>query len=129
MLMDFLSDHSSEEKVVMITVEPDMVYFEESRDSLDLNFDFVIKGLTEKNLLIKFIKVAIYDESRALITFKHLNHNGVGTPSIYTIGKYDLKGQEVIDVPRERPNLLDGTGPNKYLKLFFSIFSPISSHE
>ena len=98
MLMDFLSDHSSEEKVAMITVEPEKVYFEEGRNSLDLNFDFVIKGLTEKNLLIKFIKVAIYDELKTLITFKHLNHNGVGTPSIYTIGKYDLKGDEVIDV-------------------------------
>ena len=98
MLMDFLSDHSSEEKVARITVEPEKVYFEESRDSLDLNFDFVIKGLTEKNLLIKFIKVAIYDESTTLITFKHLNHNGIGTPSIYTIGKYNLEGDEVIDV-------------------------------
>lgn len=94
----FLSDHESEQTVVSITVEPKTIYFEESRDSLDLNFDFVITGLTERRLHIRFIKVAVYDKSANLATFKHLNHNGVGTPGIYTIGKFEINGQETLDV-------------------------------
>ena len=98
MLYDFLSSHSSEEKVVSIHVEPKAVYLVEEKDSLILNFDFVIQGLSDKNLLIRFIKVAVYDENDQLITFMHLNHNGIGNPSIHTLGKYDLKGKEVLDV-------------------------------
>ena len=98
MLKGFLSDHSSDDKVVSIIAEPEIIYFEKARDSLNLHFDFVIKGLTERNLIIKFIKVAVFDENHNLITFRHLNHNGVGTPSIHTIGKFEINGQEAIDV-------------------------------
>ena len=49
MLIDFLSKHSSEEKVVSIESEPETIYFEDARNSDFLNFDFVIKGLTERN--------------------------------------------------------------------------------
>jgi len=98
LLKGFLSDHTSQESVVSITTEPNIIYFEDARNSTDLNFDFIIRGLTDKKLIIKFIKVALYDEFDALLTFKHLNHNGVGTPGIHTIGKFEINGKEVLDV-------------------------------
>lgn len=97
-LKGFLSDHSSKVKQVSIIAEPEIIYFEEARNSINLNFDFIIKGLTIRNLIIKFIKVAVYDENNNLITFYHLNHNGVGTPGIHTLGKYEINGQESLDV-------------------------------
>ncbi|GAH81531.1 unnamed protein product [marine sediment metagenome] len=45
MLTDFLSVHSFEEKIVSIEVEPEILHFEEIRNSNFLNFDFVISGL------------------------------------------------------------------------------------
>lgn len=97
-LQGFLSKHESVEKVVDISVEPNTVYFEEARDGVNLNFDFLLTGLTNRKLVIKFIKVAVYDETDTLVTFRHLNHNGVGTPGIYTIGKYEIDGTETLDV-------------------------------
>ena len=90
LLKGFLSDHITPEKVVSIKTKPDIIFYEEARDSLNLNFDFIIKGLTQKKLIFKFIKVAIYDKFNNLISFRHLNHNGVGTPSIHTIGKFNI---------------------------------------
>ena len=98
MLKGFLSNHSSDDKVVSIIAEPETIYFENARESLNLNFDFVIKGLTKRELIIKFIKVAVYDENHNLITFRHINHNVVGTPSIHTLGKFEINGQNTIDV-------------------------------
>jgi hypothetical protein len=97
-LNGFLSNHESPEKVVSITTEPDTVYIEEARDANRLNFDFIIKGLTDRKLVIRFIKAAVYDEAENLITYRHLNHNGVGTPGIYTIGKYEIEGRETLDI-------------------------------
>ncbi len=121
MLQGFLSDHESDEKVVDILIEPETVYFEEARDSLNLNFDFLLTGLTDKKLVIRFIKVAVYDESDTLITFRHLNHNGIGTPSIHTLGTYKLNGRETLDVfnPFHRfPVDL----PINYLRYMFTIY-------
>lgn len=97
-LLGFLSNHESSEQVVSITTEPDTIYVEEARESNNLNFDFIIQGLTEKKLVIKFIKVAVYDTNENLITYRHLNHNAVGTPGIQTIGKYEIEGREVFDI-------------------------------
>ena len=97
-LNGFLSNHQSPEKVVSITSEPETVYIEEARDANKLNFDFIIKGLTDRKLVICFIKTAVYDEAENLITYRHLNHNGVGTPGIHTIGKYEIEGRETLDV-------------------------------
>ena len=47
-LHGFLSSHESSEKIVEITTEPTPIYIEEARDSNNLNFDFTIKGLTDK---------------------------------------------------------------------------------
>ncbi len=128
MLRGFLSDHNSEEEVVSITIEPETVYFEEARDSLNLNFDFLIQGLTEKKLVIRFIKVAAYDAEGNLFTFRHLNHNGVGTPSIHTIGKFKIEGQELLDVfnpfysfPKEFP--ID------HLRYMFTFYEPETKKE
>ncbi|MHA1808801.1 MAG: hypothetical protein ACTSYH_00660, partial [Candidatus Heimdallarchaeaceae archaeon] len=52
----YLSDHESPEKVVSISVEPSPVYIEDWRDSNRLNFDFTLTGLTDKRLVIRFIK-------------------------------------------------------------------------
>lgn len=127
-LQGFLSNHESDEKVVDISMEPSLIYFEEARDSLTLNFDFLITGLTEKKLIIRFIKVAVYDDSETLITFRHLNHNAVGTPGIHTIGKYEIDGKESFDIfnpfhrfPKEMPI--------SYLRYMFTFFDSDSETE
>jgi len=97
-LNGFLSNHESPEKVVSITTEPETIYIEEARDTNKLNFDFTIQGLTERKLVIRFIKVAVYDKTDNLITYRHLNHNAVGTPGIHTIGKYEIEGKEILDI-------------------------------
>ena len=98
MLEGFLSSHSSKEKIVEITIEPDTVYMTRSRNTLDLNFDFLLEGLTDRNLIIRFIKVAVYNHNEELITFRHLNHNGVGNPSMHTLGEYTIEGKKKLDV-------------------------------
>ncbi|MGY5871543.1 MAG: M23 family metallopeptidase [Candidatus Thorarchaeota archaeon] len=127
-LQGFLSNHESQERVVEISIEPEIIYFEEARNSLNLNFDFLITGLTDKKLVIRFIKVAVYDESDTLITFRHLNHNGIGTPSIHTIGKYELNGKETLDVFNpfhQFPKDL----PIGYLRYMFTFFDPDTKTE
>ncbi len=127
-LQGFLSNHESDEKVVDISMEPSSIYFEEARDSLTLNFDFLITGLTEKKLIIRFIKVAVYDQVDNLITFRHLNHNGVGTPGIHTIGKYEIDGQESFDIfnPFHRfPTDI----PISYLRYMFTFYEPETKTE
>ena len=128
MLQGFLSDHESKEKVVEVSVEPETIYFEEARDSLTLNFDFLITGLTDKKLVIRFIKVAVYDESDTLITFRHLNHNGVGTPGIHTIGKFEIEGRETLDVfnPFHR---FPVDMPISYLRYMFTFHDPETKNE
>jgi hypothetical protein len=127
-LQGFLSDHESSEKVVEITIEPDTIYFENARDGMNLNFDFVVTGLTEKKLVIRFIKVAIYDDSDTLITFRHLNHNGVGTPGIHTIGKFEIKGRETLDVfnPFHRFPI---DMPISYFRYMFTFYDPDTKTE
>ena len=98
MLNDFLSSHSSKEEIVSIQIKPEVVYLVEEKDSFTLNFDFMIQGLAERNLIIRFIKVAVYDHKGELITFRHLNHNGVGNPSMHTLGEYTLEGKKKLDV-------------------------------
>ena len=127
-LSGFLSDHESPEKVVSITVEPDVTYIEEARDSNNLNFDFIVEGLTEKKLVIKFIKVAVYDEAGNLITYRHLNHNGVGTPGIHTIGKYEIEGREVLDVFNPFHSF-PRTMPLNRLRYMFTFIEPESKRE
>lgn len=64
----FLSNHRSSERVVSIIPEPDTIYVEEARDVNRLSFDFAIRGLTDRRLVINFIKAAVYDEAGDLIT-------------------------------------------------------------
>ena len=97
-LKGFLSNHQTSKKIIDIEIEPKTVYFEDARNGLNLNFDFILKNLTEPRFIIRFLKVAVYDSSGRLITFRHLNHNGVGTPSIHTIGKFEMAGKETIDI-------------------------------
>ena len=97
-LIDFLSPHASDTQVVRIDVEPKVVYLEEGREANYLNFDFVIQGLTDRNLLLKFLKVAVYDRQETLLTYRFLNHNAVGTPGIQTVGKIKVNGKEKFDL-------------------------------
>jgi len=127
-LQGFLSDHESSEKVVDISIEPDTIYFEEARDGHNLNFDFLITGLTEKKLVIRFIKVAVYDDSDTLITYRHLNHNGVGTPGIHTIGKYEIEGQETLDIFNPFHRFSDDLSIS-YLRYMFTFYDPDSKTE
>ncbi len=120
-LQGFLSNHESDEKIVEIVTEPDPIYIEEARDSIELNFDLQITGLTTKCLMIRFIKCAIYDDEDNLVTFRHLNHNGVGTPGIHTIGKYEIDGQQTLDVfnPFHRFPLDMPLGHLRYMFTFY----------
>jgi hypothetical protein len=93
-LADFLSSLMSEEKVVSIKTEPSTIYFERARDSYNVNFDFILENQTEDELELKFIKVAAYDKQDNLITYRYLNHNGVGTPGIHSLGNFKLKAKE-----------------------------------
>jgi len=127
-LSGFLSDHESPEKVVSITVEPDVIYIEEARDSTNLNFAFIVEGLTEKRLVIQFIKVAGYDEAGNLITYRHLNHNGVGTPGIHTIGKYEIEGREVLDIFNPFHSFPRAMPLNR-LRYMFTFIEPESNRE
>lgn len=97
-LEDFLSDYTSDEKVISIDVEPSTIYIEKGRNAQFLNFDFLITGLSNKDLIIRFIKVAVYDSKNHLLTFRYINHNAVGTSGINTIGKTLIKGQEKLDI-------------------------------
>ncbi len=128
MLRGFLSDYNSKEEVVFITTEPETIYYEEARDSINLNFDFVIQGLSEKKLEIRFIKVAVYDAEGNLLTFRHLNHNGVGTPSIHTIGRYEIEGQKQLDVFNPFHSFSKGF-PIDHLRYMFTFYEPETKRE
>lgn len=93
-LADFLSSHISDEQVVSISTEPAKIYIEDARDSYNVNFDFVLENQTDNELMLKFIKVAVYDSRGNLITYRYLNHNGVGTPGIHSLGNFELKAKE-----------------------------------
>lgn len=93
-LADFLSDYMSEDKVVDIQVEPQVVYLEEGKENNNVNFDFVLSNLTDNVLQLRFIKVAVYDQQDNLLSYRYLNHNGVGTPGIHSLGNYELKAKE-----------------------------------
>jgi hypothetical protein len=93
-LADFLSDYMSEERVVSITTEPATIYIEDARDSYQVNFDFILENQTDGELELRFIKVAAYDQQNNLLTYRYLNHNGVGTPGIHSVGNYGLKAKE-----------------------------------
>jgi len=93
-LADFLSDHMSEKRVVSINTEPATIYFEDIRESFNVNFDFILENQTDDELVLKFIKVAAYDKQNNLVTFRYLNHNGVGTPGIHSLGNFELKARE-----------------------------------
>jgi len=93
-LADFLSSHMSEEQVVSINTEPATIYIEDAKDSWHVNFDFILENQTDGELELKFIKVAAYDKQDNLITYRYLNHNGVGTPGIHSLGNYGLKAKE-----------------------------------
>lgn len=120
MLEDFLSSHSSKEEVVSIQIKPEVVYLVEEKDSFTLNFDFLLQGLTERKLVIRFIKVAVYDKDDKLITFRHLNHNGVGNPGIHTLGKFTLEGKEKLDIFNPFFSFTKDT-PINYLRYMFTL--------
>ncbi len=127
-LLDFLSDHSSDEKVVDIRVEPETIYFEDGRDANFLNFDFVLEGRTEKQLEIKFIKVAVYDNDDRLLTYQYLNHNAVGPAGIHTLGQFEINGKEQFDLynPFYRfPKHLN----IGYLRYMFTFYDPETKKE
>ncbi len=87
-IKDFLSDLSSEERIVNINIEPKTVYIEVGRENNFLNFDFSVENLSEESLILKFIKVAVYNDEDKLVTYRYLNHNGVGVSGIQSLGNY-----------------------------------------
>lgn len=128
MLRGFLSDHESQDKMVSIKTEPDIIYVEDARDSNNINFDFIVTGLTDKKLIIKFIKVAVYDEADNLITFKHLNHNAVGVAGIHTIGKFEINGKETFDIFNPFHVFPKDMSIN-YLRYTFTLLNPDTKDE
>lgn len=124
----YLSDHESPEKMVSISVEPSPVYIEDWRDSNRLNFDFTLTGLTDKRLVIRFIKAAVYDEQDHLVTFRHLNHNAVGVSGIETVGKYEIDGRETVDLFNPFHSF-PKTVPLNKLRYMFTFLDPETDKE
>jgi len=91
-LEGFLSDHRSPIEVVDIDVEPAEVFVEEGRNGQHLNFDFVLTGLTARNLILVFLKVAAYDVERRLLTYRYLNRNAVGVAGLETVVNTRIDG-------------------------------------
>jgi murein DD-endopeptidase MepM/ murein hydrolase activator NlpD len=96
-LGDFLSDHNDARDVVEIVVRPDVVYFEEGRDAHDFDFDLIVTGKTDRRLILRFIKVALYDDADRLLTYRFRNHNGMN-PGIRSLGKWQIDGRESVDI-------------------------------
>jgi len=97
-LADFLSSHMSEKQVVSFNTEPAMIYIVDGRNSNYVNFDFILENKTDGDLELRFIKVAAYDAQKKLITYRYLNHNGVGTPGIPPTGNSELKAKQVTSL-------------------------------
>jgi hypothetical protein len=97
-LADFLSSYMSDERVVSIQVEPKVIYLEDAKESYNFNFDFILTNLTDNELQLRFIKVAVYDQQNNLLHYRYLNHNGVGTPGIHSLGKYELNARETTSL-------------------------------
>ena len=120
-LEDFLSNHISEERAVNINIEPEIVYIEEGRENNHLNFDFSIENLTEFPLILKFIKVAVYNDDDKLLTYKYLNHNGVGVPGIQSIGNYTFSPGAKTDIYNPF-YLYSKELPINYLRYMFTFY-------
>lgn len=96
-LDDFLSSYNNARDVIEIMVVPDPVFLGEGRGTIDVNFDLVITNKTDRNLALRFVKVAVHDAQNRLLTYRFVNCNGMN-PSITTLGQWKLKGKETIDV-------------------------------
>jgi murein DD-endopeptidase MepM/ murein hydrolase activator NlpD len=96
-LDDFLSGHNDARDAIEISVVPDPVYLEEGRGTIDLDFDLVVTNKTQRSLALRFVKVAVYDAQNRLLTYRFINHNGMN-PSIRTLGRWKLEGEETIDI-------------------------------
>ncbi len=97
-LEGFLSDRTSATEVVEFRTEPSLIYAEEGRENTHLNFDFAIEGLTDRVLDLVFLKVAAYDATDTLVTYRYLNRNAVGPAGIHTLGPTQIEGREVLDL-------------------------------
>lgn len=97
LLGDFLSGHSSTRGLVKIEVVPATVYLERGRDAVHLDFDFRITGLSDRRLVLRFVKVAVLDSAGRLVTYRHANHNGMNA-GIRTLGKWTVEGKETFDL-------------------------------
>jgi len=96
-LGDFLSGHASAERVVKIQVVPSTVYLERGRDHQGLDFDLRITGLTSRRLALRFLKVSLHDRDGRLVTYRHLNHNGMN-PGMRSLGKWTVDKGETFDL-------------------------------
>jgi murein DD-endopeptidase MepM/ murein hydrolase activator NlpD len=97
-LEGFLANHTSAEQIVEICVEPAIVYSEVVDQDTHLNFDFIVTGLTKRTLDLVFLKVAAYDTSDSLVTYRYLNRNAVGPSGIETLGRTMIEGRTALDI-------------------------------
>ncbi|MEA2000880.1 MAG: M23 family metallopeptidase [Actinomycetota bacterium] len=95
-LEGFLSDHTSTETVVHISVEPEVIYAEAGRYGVHLNFDFSLTGLTTRVLDLVFLKVAAYDQQDRLLTYRYVNRNAVGPAGIETLVATRIEGTQPL---------------------------------
>ena len=86
------------------------------------------RGLTDKTLLLKFLKVAFYDENDTLLHYQFLNHNAVGKPGIYTVGNIKINGQERIDIPNPFYRISKKL-PVAYLRFMFTFWDSDAKQE
>jgi murein DD-endopeptidase MepM/ murein hydrolase activator NlpD len=97
-LEGFFSSESTPDRVVSIRCEPEIVYLEQARGRQCLNFDFLLTNLTDRELAVRFIKVAAYDKSGHLLTFRYVNRNAVGPSGLDTACVLSIPARETVDL-------------------------------
>jgi hypothetical protein len=83
---------------VSIRCEPEIVHLEQARGKQCLNLDFLLTNLTDRDIAIRFIKVAAYDKSGHLLTFRYVNRNAVGPSGLDTTCVLSIPAEETVDL-------------------------------
>ncbi len=118
-LEGFLADRTSQDAVVAIAVEPEVVFAEEGQNGLHLNFDFLMTGLTDRSLDLVFLKVAAYDEDGQLLSYRYLNRNAVGVSGVQTLVTTRIEGKQ--DLHLFNPfHTFSGSTPIDHLRYMFT---------
>ncbi len=97
-LEGFFARASIGSESVQIAFEPHPVYLERLRRRLALNFDFVIRNLSEESLELWFVKASLYDADGHLVSYRYVNRNAVGPSGIASTGITSIPAGAAVDL-------------------------------